>query len=867
MNPAKESPEPSGVIRRLLRFLLRHEDAEGRAAELDELFEEEKRGRGFRSARRAYRVQFVLSLPGLVTNFISWEAAMLKNYLTIAWRNIVKYKGISIINVAGLALGMACSLLIFGWVDGEMKTDRSQPNADRIFRLEQGDWADLQTSYRKVFGTFPEVEKFVQFSAWEKPIFRVGDRLFDSRELVFADDAVFDVFEFTFLRGNPESALKDPYSLVLARSEAERLFGPEDPMGQTVVLDNTFPFTVTGIVEDPDDFHLEWRAMGPFKSLPALKRRPNFLSEHNDNFPTYLLLRPQTNVAALTEKLTAAISAIRGDDGPRKFSLRPFRDIYFARDAVVREQGVKHGNMPLVVLFSAVAVLILLIACVNFINLVTARSSSRAKEISVRKAAGAVRKNLVVQFLGETSLTVLVSLALALVLVAALLPSFARLTGKPLDVDWTTGKWLGGILAVFLFTAIVSGLGPALYLSSLEPVALMRGRLGRPVRRASFRTVLTVFQFAVAIFLTIGALVVLGQFDYLVSQGLGFDQDQVLLVPLKGELKESLPVLRARLKEGKTFGETKRVFKQRLLQSPDIRGVTFITQSPGELTNTNTWDVRGEEKSMIIMQTDPDFLDVMGLQLVDGRDLSWDRESDLGLSYLVNEEAVPFLGLNPLFGETFRANFGRSQVVGVVKNFHFQSLHRKIGPMAIVWFDGWTDTAAIKVSGTDIAGAIAHIRNVWGEVNPNAPFSYAFMEETVGRLYAAEARLERILKVFVGLAVFLSCLGLFGLSAYIAAQKTKEIGIRKVLGAKASEIVVLLSKDFSRWVLLANLFAWPAAYYITEKWLQGFAYRIRLGAGPFLLASVSALAVALLTVSFQSVKAATANPVDAIRHE
>jgi putative ABC transport system permease protein len=867
MNPAQTPPQPPRLLRRLIRFFLRHEDTEGRGAEFDELFGEEAMERGPESARRSFRIRFVLSLPGLITNFILWEAAMLKNYLTIAWRNIMKYKGISLINVAGLALGMACSLLIFIWVDGEMKTDQSQPNADRIFRLEQGDWADLQTSYRKVFGTLPEVEQFVQFSAWEKPIFRIGDRLIDSRELVFADDAVFDVFAFTFLRGSPDSAFADPYSLVLSRSEAERLFGPEDPMGQTVVLDNTLPFTVTGIVEDPDDFHLEWRAMGPFKSLPALKQRPNFLNERNDNFPTYLFLRPQTNVAALTEKLTTAINVIRGDDGPAEFSLRPFRDIYFARDAVVREKGIKHGNMSLVILFSAVAVLILLIACVNFINLVTARSSSRAKEISVRKAAGAVRKNLVVQFLGETSLTVSASLALALVLVAALLPSFARLTGEPLGIDWTAGKWVGGILAVFLFTAIVSGLGPALYLSSLEPVALMKGRLGRTGRGASFRTVLTVFQFAVATFLTIGALVVLGQFDYLVSQGLGFDQEQVLLVPLKGTLREPLPVLRARLKEGKTFGETKRVFKQRLLQSPDIRGVTFITQSPGELTNTNTWDVRGEEKPMIIMQTDPDFLDVMGLQLVEGRDLSWDRESDLGLSYLVNEEAVPFLGLDPLFGETFRANFGRSQVVGVVKDFHFQSLHQKIGPLAIVWFDAWTDTAVIKVSGPDIAGAIAHVRDVWGEVNPNAPFSYTFMDETVGRLYAAEARLGRILRIFVGLAVLLSCLGLFGLSAYIAAQKTKEIGIRKVLGARASEIVVLLSKDFSRWVLLANLFAWPAAYVITAKWLQGFAYRIRLGAAPFLLASVAALAVALLTTSFQAVKAAAANPATAIRHE
>ncbi|MFZ2055379.1 MAG: ABC transporter permease [Candidatus Aminicenantales bacterium] len=866
MNPGPFPPEPPGVVRRLIRFLLRHEDADGREAEFDALFEEETRRRGLESARRAYRIQFVFSLPGLIANFIIWEAAMLKNYLTIGWRNIVKHKGISLINFVGLALGMACALLIFIWVDGEMRTDRSQPNGDRVFRLEEGDWADLQTSYRKVLATFPEIEKFVQFSSWEKPILQVGDRLFDSRNLVFADDTVFDVFEFKFLRGSSERALAEPYSLVLTLSEARRLFGAGDPMGKTVVLDNAFPFTVTGVVEDPDDFHLEWRAMGPFKSLPAVKGRPNFLDGHNDNFPTYILLRPQTNVAALTRKLTVAINAIRGADGPAVFRLRPFRDIYFARD-MVRENGVKHGNMNFVVLFSAVAVLVLLIACVNFINLVTARSSSRAKEISVRKAAGAMRKNLLVQFLGETSLTVFGALALALVLVVVFLPYFARLTGEPLDVDWTAGKWLGGILSIFLFTSIVSGLGPALYLSSLEPVALMKGRSPRPARRAPFRTVLTVFQFAVATFLIIGALIVLGQVDYLKAKGLGFDREHVLLVPLKGELKETPQVLRARIQGGKTFGETKGVFKRRLLQSPDIRGVTFIGQSPGELTTTNTWRVRGEKKPMIIMQTDPDFIDVMGLKLVEGRNLSWDLESDMGLSYLVNEEAVPFLKLDPLFGETFQANFGQSQVVGVVKNFHFQSLHQRIGPMAVVWFDAWTDTAVIKVSGTNIAGAIAHIRDVWGEVSPNAPFSYTFMDETVGRLYAAEARLGRILKVFVGIAVFLSCLGLFGLSAYVAVQKTKEIGIRKVLGAKASEIVILLSKDFCKWVLFANLFAWPAAYYVSEKWLQGFAYRIRLGLGPFLLAAVSSLLVALLTISYQSVKAATANPVEAIRYE
>jgi putative ABC transport system permease protein len=635
-------------------------------------------------------------------------------------------------------------------------------------------------------------------------------------------------------------------------------------MGKTVVYNNSHSFSVTGVVEDPDDFHLEWDILGPFRILPVIKGRIRFLNETNDNFPTYLLLRPNTDTSLLKNKLSAAINAIR--ERPAEFHLRPFKEIYFSRD-VVMEKGTKHGNLSHVILFTAVAALILIIACVNFINLVTARSASRAKEISVRKAAGAVRKNLVFQFMGETSMTVFVALILALGLVLLFFPYFVRLTGESMEIAWTDGRLIAGILGVFLFTALASGLFPAVYLSSLKPFPLMKGRGSKPAGQTAFRTVLTVFQFAVAIFLIIGALSVRRQLEYMKNKDLGFDRDQILLVPLKGELRESPQVLQARLAEGRVFGEMKSVFKQRLLQNSAILGVTFTGQVPGTLTNTNTWTVRGEPKPMTIMQTDPDFLEVMGLDLIEGRNLSWEMISDLGLNYIVNEEAVSFLGLDPLFEETFRANFGASRIIGVVKNFHFRSLHQRIGPMAIIWFDGWTDTVVIKVSGTDISGAISHIQDAWAEVCPEDPFSYTFMDENVGRLYETEIRLGRIIKSFVALAVFLSCLGLFGLSAYIAEQKTKEIGIRKVLGAKESELVLLLSKDFTKWVLLANLFAWPAAYYTAEKWLRGFAYRISLDIVPFLLASVGALLVALLTVSYQSIRAARANPVQAIRHE
>ena len=821
-------------------------------------------GRFVRACIRHSIQCFVIILPVFIDNLYG-ALAMFKNYIKIALRNLRRHKTFSLMNISGLALGMACAFLILLWVDKQLSYDSSHLNKDRIVRLEEGDWAHLQTAYRKVFDTFPEIEKFVQFSSWETPTLRCGGRLFDAQNLVFADDTIFDVFTFSFLSGNPETALLDPYSLVLSQSEAKRLFGLEDPMGKTVIYENRFNFSVTGIVKDPIDFHLEWRALAPFRSLPVIKGRQRFLDAKNDNFPTYFLLREHTDVLDLEKKLGAAINAIR--ERPALFRLRPFKDIYFARD-INQEKGIKHGNMSLVILFSAVAVLILLIACVNFINLVTARYASRAKEISIRKTAGALRKNLIVQFFGESALTVFTALALAILLAMLFLPSIAHLTGEPLKIDWTKGNWLSGIICIFLFTTFISGFFPAVYLSSLNPISLLKGKDLKQTGQAVYRKILTIFQFSIAIFLIIGALSVLRQLNYVNNMNLGFNRDQILLVPLKGELIETPQVLSQRLRDNKLFGEKKAVFKQRLLSSPDIRGVTFTGQVPGTLTNTNTWIVRGEEsKPMIIMQTDPDFLDVMGLELVDGRNLSWDLDSDLGLSYMINEASIPYLGLDPPVGKMVRANFGESRIIGVIKDFHFRSLHHKIGPMAIVWFDGWTNTAVIKMAGRNIGGTIEHIRAVWSEICPNDPFSYTFMNETIGRLYEAESRLSSMIKSFVAIAVFLSCLGLFGLSAYVAKQKTKEIGIRKVLGARDSEIVVLLTKDFTKWVLLGNLFAWPVAYIVVEKWLRGFAYRMHLSITIFIFASLLILCIALFTVSFKSIKAAKTNPMDSLRHE
>ena len=859
---------PSGKHRigsLLLKSLTVYHHRYNPAGDIEEEYQLIRQNRGRLRAGIWYWEQILVAIFKHACLTCYWRIAMIRNYLKIAVRNLKKQKGYSVINITGLAVGMACTFIIYLWVDKQLSYDSSHLKKDRIFRLEQGGRANLQTRYRKVFDHFPEIEAYVQFSSWERPTLRCDGRLFDAQNFVFADDAVFDVFTFSFLSGSPETAFKDPYSLVLTQNEAERLFGSKNPMGETVVYDNRFNFTVTGVVKSPIDFHLEWRALAPFELLPVIKGRQRFLDETNDNFPTYFLLRENTNVRDFHEKLSAAINAIRRR--PAEFRLRPFSTIFFARDTQM-EKGIKHGNMSLVILFSAVAVLILLIACINFIHLVTARYASRAREISIRKTAGALRQNLMIQFFGETALTVFAAFLLAILLSFSFLPSVTRMIGEPVEIEWMMGKWAMASGCIFLFTTVVSGLFPAVYLSSLNPISLLTGKAFKHSGRATFRKILTIFQFSVVILLVIGMLGILRQLNYINKVDLGFDRDQILFVPLKGELRETPQVLQERLLANKLFGEKKAVLKQRLLTNPDIRGVTFTGQVPGTLTNTNTWTIRGNEpKPMVIMHTDPDFIDVMGLEIIEGRNLSWELSSDVALSYIINEAAIPYLGLDSPVGQMVRANFGPSRIIGVVKDFHFRSLHRKIEPMAIEWFDGWTDTGVISISGMRLNKTIEHIRTVWSEICPNYPFSYTFMNETIGRLYEAELRLSRMIKSFVAIAVFLSCMGLFSLSAYVAKQKTKEIGIRKVLGASVGGVLFSLIREFTQWVLIANAVAWPSAYLLMKRWLADFAYRIDLSPGIFILSGLAALAIALLTLGYQSMKAATANPAEALRYE
>jgi ABC-type antimicrobial peptide transport system permease subunit len=658
------------------------------------------------------------------------------------------------------------------------------------------------------------------------------------------------VFTLPFLKGDPRTALAAPLSLVLTQSEAQRIFGDEDPLGKTVRYENRFDFNVTGVMQDVEDLHVKMKYLAPFESLPQITGRPDFLSELNWNHLTYLLLNENTDIPSLEHKLNQALAEVDASIKTERFFVRPFTEIYFA-SGLKHEKGALHGNFQMLILFSAVALFILLIACINFINLSTARSTLRAKEIGIRKVVGADQRNLFRQFMGETLLVAFIAQIFALAIVVLALPTFSRLAGKQVMFSITDSRLIGGLVLVFLFTGFTSGLFPSLVLSAFSPIAALRGRNLKSHKASPLRKILIVFQFAVSIFLIIGTVTVYRQLHYMKTKDLGFDQKQVINVHLKGDL----------------LRRKKSLFKELLLQNPDISRVCFSGQEPGVITNTNTWRVQGQGKPMRIINTDPEYIDFMGLELIEGRNLSWDRRTDVARAYVINQEAARLLGFESPVGQTVRANFGESRIIGIIKDYHYNSLQNKIGPLGICWYERWADIAHIKISGRRIAQTISFIESLWTDVCPDFPFNYSFLDQDFARHYYQEDRLGNILKYFVALAVFLSCLGLFGLSAFLAEQKTKEIGIRKILGSSSLGIMALFSKDFSRWVLLANVFAWPVAYLVSHTWLQSFPYRIGVSVWTLVLSAAVALFISLLTVSYQSFKAATATPLEALRYE
>ncbi|MBN1273466.1 MAG: ABC transporter permease [Candidatus Aminicenantes bacterium] len=781
---------------------------------------------------------------------------MLFHHVKIALRNILKHKGTSLISISGLAVGMACALLIFFWVNHQLTYDKEQLHRDQIYRLESS-WVILPPYLKDTVSVFPEIEKAVRFYFWNEPTVRYGEKIFTLTDLAMVDDEVFDVFHFNFIEGNQQTALGNPNSIVLTRSIAKKLFGDEEALGKTILYNNSVPYTVTGVIEDIRKFHMRINA---FASVFDIVRRgsEDFLTSRSFNFPLYLKIVPGADIKGLEEKINARVLKTERWEKVPLF-LRPFKDIYFARN-LNAEKNMLHGNIHMVIAFSIIAILILSIACINFVNLTVAKTSTREREIAVRKVSGASQRFLIFQFFGETFFIVLVSLAAALFLVVLFFPAFQSLVGEKMVLTLKNPGLQAILAGVVLFTVFLSGSYPAFYLAGLRPVEIMKGKSGQGRKNSGKSKILVAFQFAISVFLIISTLTVVRQLRYMQGRDLGVDYNQVLTFRVRGDRFSG---------DAESQMSAKRAFKQRLLSDPSVRGVSFLTQIPGKLMNT--WTIYGNNEEdkfpLKVFHSDPDFIDLMGLEIKEGRNFSYDMPGGEDLQFILNEEAVNKLGISEPVGKFFHyGQSGRIMILGVVKNFHYNSLHTNIGPMAINWYRK-AGIACVKITGSDISAAVRHIERVYKEFCPRFALEYDFLDDSFARLYNAEKQLERILTYFVFLAIGLSVLGLFALTAFMTERRTKEIGIRKVLGSSNAGIVVLFSRSFAKWILLANLLSWPAAFFVLQVWLQSFAYHINVGWLVFFFSGMLALGIAVLTIGYQALKAASSNPADCLRYE
>lgn len=790
---------------------------------------------------------------------------MIRNYLVVALRNLRKYKAYSLINIGGLALGLASALLILLWVRDEAGFDRFHARADSLFRLYRiekdsapgsGSALTSPPMAAALKKDFPEVLSATRFGTWQQRLVANGDKSFSETGFLHADPDFFRMFSFPFLKGDPESAFSRPDAVVLSEGAAAKYFGSEDPMGRVLTVDRAFDVVVTGIVrEPPSNSSLKFSLLSPFDLLVD-----RYIGEENrgnwgfNSFSTFLLLAPGVGAEGFTAKLEGYLKRFQPEDADR-LAVQPLTEMHL-RSALSHDFGGK-GNLAYVWIFSALAFFVLAIAAMNFMNLATARSTKRAREVGIRKVVGARRPQLIRQFFAESMFTSVLAFAAALALVEAVLPAFNRLCGKHIATTWLQHPALfSGGLAIALGTGLVSGLYPAVLLSSFRPVRVLKGPLRQAGGGAAFRKILVIVQFSLSVFLIAGTLVISRQVHDLRTRALGFDKERVIHLKLFGELKDRYSFI-----------------KDALLRNPDVSAVSASLSLPTDIQNSPgipDWQGKDPNAAFDIKAdfVDFDYVEMLGIPMVEGRSFSRDFASDPQEAYLVNEEAVRRMGLAaPVVGKRF-AFWGRQgRIIGVMKDAHFQSFRQKIEPLVFKMFPDWLRILYVKIRPGDVGAALASIEKTWTSLGLGYPFEHQFLDESFDELYRTEARLGSLFRTFAFLAIMIACLGLFGLASFLAEQRTKEIGIRRILGASIPGITATVSREFIFSVLAADLIAWPAAWYFMSRWLRGFAYRAALGPWPFVLSGLAALGIALATVAGLSIRAASADPVIALKYE
>lgn len=783
---------------------------------------------------------------------------MFRNYLKITFKNILKYKVHSAINIFGFSMALSVVILLFLYVSIEINADKFHKNYDNIYRLQRTTGAGLSPQFADIIlENFPEIEKVTRITSAPRIVLNYNKPLYVNN-IISVDNTFFDIFTFKVITGDIKTALQESASIVLIEREANRLFGDENPIGKTVQLNSKQLLTVKAVIENiPDNSSLNFSGVIPIAFLRQIRGK-DFNKISNANFNHYFLCHNQINTKNFAAKIKSYFrEKFPGWNRDDKYEVIPFSEIYFAY--TVRD-SCRHGYPPLLLLLVGIGLLILIIAIFNFINLSIAKSAKRSLEIGVRKVLGANRKMLVGQFLIEAVIISLIAIGISVAFVELLIPEFNQLFNTSISLGLIKLPWL---LFFFISSGIVlgllAGIYPAFYLTSFNAVQAIKGEKRVGNKAGTFKKGLLVFQFVVSVILIICTIVIGKQRFFMQNQDLGFCKENTLILAVINDMSEG--------------------FKQELLQHPNIEKLAVSTLTPGigtQITDTQ-WNYKGKEKDIRFhhFNVDHNYLPLMGFELKEGRFFA--DKLDRGRRVcIINETAITEFGINNLneaFFDIYRdgKNPSPAQVIGVVKNFNQESLHNKIEPF-IFFYDpnlktGLTSLKLVSNNIKSIKQTIGYIEEIWNKYYSDIPFTYNFLDDQLDKQYQFEVRFEKIFIFFSILAIVIACLGLLGLVSFMIEQLTKEIGIRKVLGASVTGIVGMLAKDFTKRVLIANIIAWPVAYFAMDKLLQYFAYRISLDWWIFLLAGVLVLVIALLTVSYQAVRAALANPVESLRYE
>jgi len=817
--------------------------------------------RGVFRAKIWYWIHLLTSVWSFIVGKVIWNGVMIQNYIKITLRNLKKSRGYSFINIIGLAVGMACCGLIFLWVQDELSYDRFHRKADHLYRLTEVLTFTDGTIQRYAIsadnlgiwlqGEYPDIVNTARFFPGEKVLVSHGERRFYEQGVCMVDPSFLTMFSFPLRQGDPVQALSRPDAVILTRAAAEKYFGGYDPIGQTLTIEGEGDFQVSGILEQiPSHSHLRFDFL-----VPVTPQRRLGIPRSRVLLPfTYVQLDEKADADDVMDKIRDVFPKFGYTPATVRIGLQPLKRVHLHSDFDWDMEG--HGSIVYVRIFTVIALFILIIACINFINLATARSVNRAREVGIRKVMGGRRSQLIHQFYGESTLMCVLALAAALFLISLFLPLFNELTAKQLTFSrlfhWRTA---GGILLMTCLTAFISGSYPAFFLSSFQPAAVLKSQRTAVGTAASFRRVLVIVQFTLSVVLIIGSLIVSRQLDFFRHNRLGFDKQHVIYLDVQNFEASKLQSL-----------------KQALSPYPHILSATIVSEIPVSIdraTDALDWEGKQEDDNILMrmFRVDDTTLDVFRFEMAEGRYFSKRFQTDITGAYVVNQTAVRAMGMTDPIGKRFTMWRREGRIIGVVKDFHFKSLHQRIEPLIMHLFMDWNNYMCIRCGAGMSQRTIETVAKEWKRVFPEQPFEVHFLDQAYDRLYQNDERIGSLFHGFTRLAVFVSCLGLLGLAAFAAEQRTKEIGIRKVLGSSVMGIILLLTREFMKWILVANVIAWPMAWFAMNRWLENFAYRIRIRIDYFILAGCIAFLTAFLTVLFQSIRAARANPVDSLKYE